>query len=219
MSKYNGYARKLDTAFKTAREAYLTAYKRLGEAKANYKDKAEYRAGEQTYYWKARKAEAEMELAKAEASFDKAKNESWESFKREAQALKNALAKEIMGDGLADPEALDTNAVELLKAGILNVDDIESFVERYDNNPTMLKLISKYAGDMAKNTENVQDRRRLLAVERATATGLSLKVQEFNNLVADSMIYAGLTRDNNSNDFIAVMCGKWETSAHKVENF
>lgn len=219
MSNYNSYARKLDTAFKTAREAYTGALDELKKAKNEYSDKAGYRAGEPEYNWKARKAEAELKLAQAEEKFNTVGKAAWKEYKAQAEALTAELTSAIMGDGLADPAALDTNAVELLKAGVLTVADIENFAAKYDTNPTMLKLISKYAKDMSNEATDATTRQRLNMVAIDTATGTSRKVREFEELVHTSYIYAGLTRDNNSPEFVADMAGKWDSAASMVDNF
>ena len=51
------------------------------------------------------------------------------------------------------PLTMDSNALELLKSGVLTSDDYAAFMEKYDSNPTMLKLLAHYAAEAAKATE------------------------------------------------------------------
>lgn len=217
MSKYNSYARRLDSAFREAREEYTKRYNKLVRAKEELETKGKYQPGEAEHNWKCRKAEYEAKFAAANA--DVKNCDSWAAFKKEAESLRESLNREIVGDGCADPGALDVNALELMKAGILTVEDFENFAVKYDTNPTMLKLISKFAGEKAKTTEKLNERERLMNVERITAEGKSEKMTQFENMIEASMIYGGLTRSNNTPDFIVMMSSKWDELARAIENF
>jgi hypothetical protein len=59
----------------------------------------------------------------------------------------------------ATPEKLDTNALELLKSGILTDPELSEMAEKYADNATMRRMIGKYAQERAdKDRENVSMR-------------------------------------------------------------
>ena len=51
----------------------------------------------------------------------------------------------------ANPDAIDPNAVELLKTGVLGAYDFCSLADKHADNPTMLRIIEKYAKEAANN--------------------------------------------------------------------
>lgn len=67
----------------------------------------------------------------------------WPEFNRRRAELRAALEHEVHSGTLASPDAVDPNGLELLKSGILSADDYYSLVDKYDDNPTMLRLVAK----------------------------------------------------------------------------
>lgn len=155
MSQYNKYAQRLDTAFKTAREEYMEAWNQLQAAQKANTDAQAWRA--ETYRGEndLRRQRAKAALLEAEHTFKAAESRVWAEFDRQKEAIRRDLESEVRATSTVDPDAIDTNALELLKSGILTADDIFSMANTYDNNITMLRLISKTAKELAddKNTD------------------------------------------------------------------
>lgn len=224
MSNYNDYAKRLDAAFKEAREIYISTYNAYTSAKAKYEKNKQYIPGEQDYTWKARRAEAELAFSKAEEAFKNAGVAALKKLNEDAATIQTEIKRALMGDGLAQPKAVDLNAVELMKAGILNADDMEHFAELYNDNYTMLRLIGKYAQDMAANIKgkderSITDHRKLTLLANNAATGLDRKYDEFAELVDAVKIYSGQTRSGNSPDFVVSMLQKWDSTQAAIDNF
>ena len=147
-TKYNHFAKDLDAAFKAARDEYTAAYNAVEQARKAMQD-----AGPDAL----KRQIATLQLQEAENSLRKEAARIWTEFDAKAADLRRALEKEVQTSNLADPSAIDRNAVELMKTGVLTVDDYFGFADRYDGNPTMLKLIGHYAKEAADSTENEAD--------------------------------------------------------------
>lgn len=95
----------------------------------------------------ARQLDAAFKTARAECAA--AVERILTEFGEKRKALRRALEADVR----ANPDAIDDNALELLKSGAMTVDDYFSFAERYKNNATMLRVISKYALDASENAD------------------------------------------------------------------
>ena len=98
----------------------------------------------------------------------------------------------------ATPEKLDTNALELLKSGILTDPELSEMAEKYADNATMRRMIGKYAQERAdKDRENVSMRQLALVLNRPELPHLE---------AADTLIMwceKGLREDRALSDGIA----------------
>ena len=224
MSKYNQYAKRLDTAFKTAREEYMEAWNKLQAAqKANTDDQA-WRA--ETYRGEndLRRQRARAQLLEAEHTFKAAESRVWAEFDRQKEAIRRDLESEVRATSTVDPDAIDTNALELLKSGILTADDIFSMVDKYDSNITMLRLISKTAKELAddKNTDTAT-RGQLYMLCSRIRNGRNSTMRNFDDLVEISNYCSGRGGGGTQRTTPAhtvAMAGKWEELASTaVENF
>ena len=106
MSKYNSYAQRLDIAFKAARDEYAAAYNAVEQARKAMQD-----AGPDAL----KRQIATLQLQEAENSLRKEAARIWTEFDAKAADLRRALEKEVQTSNLADPSAIDGNAVELMK--------------------------------------------------------------------------------------------------------
>ena len=224
MSKYNQYAKRLDTAFKTAREEYMEAWNKLQAAqKANTGAQA-WRA--ETYRGEndLRRQRARAELLEAEHTFKAAESRVWAEFDRQKEAIRRDLESEVRATSTVDPDAIDTNALELLKSGILTADDVFSLVNKYDANVTMLRLISKHAKELAddKNTD-AKTRGQLYVLCSQIGNGKNSTMRNFSDLVEISNYCSGRGGGGTQRTTPAhtvAMAGKWEELASTaVENF
>ena len=204
MSKYNQYAKRLDTAFKTAREEYMEAWNKLQAAQKANTDAQAWRA--ETYRGEndLRRQRARAQLLEAEHTFKAAESRVWAEFDRQKEAIRRDLESEVRATSTVDPDAIDTNALELLKSGILTADDIFSMVDKYDSNITMLRLISKTAKELAddKNTDTAT-RGQLYMLCSRIRNGRNSTMRNFDDLDRKS------TRLNSSH----VMASRMPSSA------
>lgn len=225
MSQYNKYAQRLDTAFKTAREEYMEAWNQLQAAQKANTDAQAWRA--ETYRGEndLRRQRAKAALLEAEHTFKAAESRVWAEFDRQKEAIRRDLESEVRATSTVDPDAIDTNALELLKSGILTADDIFSMANKYDNNITMLRLISKTAKELADDKQHTDAKTRglLYTLCNQIGNGKNSTMRNFDDLVEISNYCSGRGGGGTQRTTPAhtvAMAGKWEELASTaVENF
>ena len=225
MTQYNKYAQRLDTAFKTAREEYMEAWNQLQAAQKANTDAQAWRA--ETYRGEndLRRQRAKAELLEAEHTFKATESRVWAEFDRQKEAIRRDLESDVRASSTVDPDAIDANALELLKSGILTADDIFSMVNKYDSNLTMLRLISKTAKELADDKQHTDAKTRglLYTLCNQIGNGKNSTMRNFDDLVEISNYCSGRggggTQRTNPAHTVA-MAGKWEELASTaVENF
>lgn len=224
MSQYNKYAQRLDTAFKTAREEYMEAWNQLQAAQKANTDAQAWRA--ETYRGEndLRRQQARAQLLEAEHTFRAAESRVWAEFDRQKDAIRRYLESKVRASSTVDPDAIDANALELLKSGILTADDVFSLVDKYDSNITMLRLISKTAKELAddKNTD-AKTRGQLYVLCSQIGSGKNSTMRNFDDLVEISNYCSGRGGGGTQRTTPAhtvAMAGKWEElSGNAVVNF
>lgn len=224
MRQYNKYAQRLDVAFKTAREEYMEAWNQLQAAQKAERDAQAWRA--ETYRGEndLRRQRAKAELLEAEHTFKATESRVWAEFDRQKEAIRRDLESDVRASSTVDPDAIDANALELLKSGILTADDVFSLVDKYDSNITMLRLISKTAKELAddKNTD-AKTRGQLYVLCSQIGNGKNSTMRNFDDLVEISNYCSGRGGGGTQRTTPAhtvAMAGKWEElSGNAVENF
>lgn len=225
MSQYNKYAQRLDTAFKTAREEYMEAWNQLQAAQKANTDAQAWRA--ETYRGEndLRRQRAKAELLEAEHTFKATESRVWAEFDRQKEAIRRDLESDVLASSTVDPDAIDANALELLKSGILTADDIFSMVNKYDSNLTMLRLISKTAKELADDKQHTDAKTRglLYTLCNQIGNGKNSTMRNFDDLVEISNYCSGRGGGGTQRTTPAhtvAMAGKWEELASTaVENF
>lgn len=225
MSQYNKYAQRLDTAFKTAREEYMEAWNQLQAAQKANTDAQAWRA--ETYRGEndLRRQRAKAELLEAEHTFKATESRVWAEFDRQKEAIRRDLESDVRASSTVDPDAIDANALELLKSGILTADDIFSMVNKYDSNLTMLRLISKTAKELADDKQHTDAKTRglLYTLCNQIGNGKNSTMRNFSDLVEISNYCSGRGGGGTQRTTPAhtvAMAGKWEELASTaVENF
>lgn len=214
MSKYNSYARNLDAAFRAARDEYTAVYNELAKAKENASTAGLDAVKQQIATLQLQEAENKMRTETARI---------WAAFDAKAAELRSALEKEVRASNLADPSAIDSNAVELMKTGVLTVDDYFGFADRYDGNPTMLKLIGYYAKEAADSADDRKDKVALtvLAQDCAKGTGKTLKAWDSLMTAANYCSGRGGSGNRRTTPGVTLSMGEWweQLSGEIVENF
>ena len=224
MSQYNKYAQRLDTAFKTAREEYMEAWNQLQAAQKANTDAQAWRA--ETYRGEndLRRQRAKAALLEAEHTFRAAESRVWAEFDRQKESIRRDLESEVRATSTVEPDAIDANALELLKSGILTADDIFSMVGKYDSNITMLRLISKTAKELADDKSiDSATRGQLYTLCNRIRNGRNSTMRNFDDLVEISNYCSGRGGGGTQRTTPAhtvAMAGKWEElSGNTVENF
>ena len=214
MSEFNHFAKELDEAFRTARSEYAAVYDELTKAKENAST-----AGLDA----VKKQIATLQLQEAEKKMRQETGRIWSVFDAKAAELRSALEKEVQTSNLADPSAIDSNAVELMKTGVLTVDDYFGFADRYGENPTMLKLIGHYAKEAADSAGDRKDKVALtvLAQDCAKGTGKTLKAWDSMMTAANYCSGRGGSGNRRPTPGVTLSMGEWweQLSGEIVENF
>ena len=223
MTKYNVYAKQLDAAFRTARDEYAKSYAELQAAQQANEDAGAWRPDDDAANKQLRVATTALELNKAEAAFKITETKVWPEFDTKCKELRKELEKDVQKDSLANPDAIDANALELLKSGALTVEDYYSFAERYESNATMLRVISKYALDASENADDTKDAVALRILSDNCKTGMGTVLRAWNELEGVASYCSG--RGGGSRAAIdpthIISMGKWweELAGQSIENF
>ena len=221
MTKYNQYAKKLDNAFKTARDEFSTAYNNWQKAKQDNDAAQAWR--EETYKGEneLRRQIAKADLLKAEQALRAAETRVWADFDRQKATIRADLEKAVRVNSTADPDAVDANALELLKSGILTADDYFALVDKYDDNPTMLRLIAKQAKAAADDKDaDPKMRGALYMLADQCRNGRNSTMRGFDDLCRISDYCSGRAGGRYSSGHAASMADKWERlSGATVEGF
>ena len=212
MSKYNRYAKDLDAAFRAARQEYAEAWDKFQAAKdARGQGDAMQRQ------------RAELKYQQAELDFKEAEARIWPEFNRRRAELRSKLERELRGDNAANPDAIDPNGMELLKSGILSADDFYSLVEKYDDNPTMLRFVARYAKEAADDMDRTQakDRGALYQLAQVCSQGQGRTMRAWDDLSHIVDYCSGQTRNRRDTPTHTISMGKWweQLSGEIVENF
>lgn len=222
MSKFNTYAQQLDAAFKTARSEYVETYQRFQQAqRANCRANA-WTPNESAAEKQVKTARAALALHDAETAFTEASARVWGDFKTTRRMLRAELEQEVRAANLANPDAIDSNALELLKSGVLTSDDYAAFMEKYDSNPTMLKLLAHYAAEAAKATDSRREAATLNAISIDCQSGQSAVLRAFDDICKISDYCRGEKHvgDQIRPEHAVNMSSRWEElTSEAVENF
>lgn len=223
MSKYNTYAQQLDAAFKTARDEYAAAYGKLERARQADTDAKAWKPNDNEEDKWLRIATAALNLNKADAEFKIAEGRIWPTFDEKCKALRKELEKDVQKNSLANPDAIDANALELLKSGALSVEDFSAFSEKYSSNGTMLKLVAKYALEASEKTDDVKNAVVLRLISDKCKNGEGAVLQAWNELEGVASYCSGRggsSRAVTTPEHIISMGRHWETLTERtIENF
>jgi hypothetical protein len=221
MSQFNIYARKLDTAFKEARSEYNTAFRALQEAQQASRDANAWKPGDSAEEKQVRTTRAALKLHDAEATFNDVSARVWDNFKATRRTIRAELEQAVRAANIANPDAIDNNALELMKTGVLSPADYSAFMERFDSNHTMLKLVGHYAAEAAKTTDSRREATALnaIALDCQSGEGAVMRAWDGISAISDSCGDGDGYR-RKSPGVIVSMSEKWDDLAGEaVENF
>lgn len=207
MSGYKMFADRLDYAFKEARTKWAEAYNLMKNA-----EKAWQRCSEDD------KLSEEYYMNKARAAFDLIDNSVWADFEREMEEIGKALKSAFAKVNQARPEDIDRAGLELLNSGILTVDDLGALLDRYEDNPTMRRLIAQHVEKLLKDTKDTQTRRELIAVrQKAVANDI---MDAWKNLEDTARICTGQAHGKGEPRYVLSISSQWEKlTENTIKNF
>lgn len=215
MSNYNHYARKLNNAFLKARELYVDAYTKLKQAQARLE-------GAKGQVDDLEESMLVCDLRRAELVFEQTSKNCWPAFNDLTNELTAELQEVVAADGMANPEAVDSDGLTLLQSGItLRPEELEALRVRYENNSTMLRVLAPYVERAFDAEQNLDKRKELAVTKQMIADGLDGVLRRWNDLLAVAKTCSGQSRDRQEDpSFITKISQKWEElTAAAVENF
>lgn len=185
-SKFNEYARRLDTMAREQFETIKKAQAVLDDAERAARLYPE-RQGMVDADYAAKSARAAADLAEARANMNGVQRHSAESMDA-LKKLRGELAAAVDADYGANPDDVNANTLELLKSGILNGADYVRLMDSAmgDRNFTMARLIAKYAGEADSDKSLDYEARApfVSVVQRGKAATGSQYVDAFDDLTA-----------------------------------
>lgn len=216
MSEYNSYAQRLDASFKAFRSGFQTAYSALQQARENAS-----KPGQDAL----KKQIAALELEEATKNMREETARLWDRFRAERRTIRAELENAVKAAGIANPDEIDGNSLELMKSGVLDPADYAALAARFDQNSTMLKLIAKHAheaAEAARAAGNNSERSALNSVYIACKDGDSAALRMFDSLseVSDYCRGERYDGDRARPEHIAAMIDRWEhLTAAAIEDF
>jgi len=179
MGKYKTYADRVDTL---AREAFAKVKDATAALEKAERQAAAYpqRNGMVDADYYAKSARAAADLAEAKQNYTAALR-GISALNEQIQGIRRELAAQIDKDNRANPEAVDTATLELLKSGILKESDYVGLLEKYNDNLTMTRLIKKHIEDDAKIMGDTPARQHLMGLALSVNTD-SAALQNFDVL-------------------------------------
>lgn len=173
------------------------------------------------YGIKLRTTRAALKLHDAEAIFNEVSARVWDNFKATRRTIRAELEQAVRAANIANPDAIDNNALELMKTGVLSSADYSAFMERFDSNHTMLKLVGHYAAEAAKTTDSRREAAALnaIALDCQSGEGAVMRAWDSISAISDSCGDGDGYR-RKSPGVIVSMSEKWDDLAGEaVENF
>ena len=221
MSKYNRFAKDLDAAFKTSRNVYAKTYSKYAQAERVAVHLWRSAPDDTDYSYVLRMAEAIVDCVEKKELFEEVRKNAWSVFNSKREKLRAELEKAIAADCITDLAAPDTNAVYLLDSGTMTAADYAAFAEKYDGNPTMLKLIAARAHAAAESAEP-KERAALNQVYSDCKGGNGAILRLWDDISRVANLCSGQCYEDckDSPAVIVEMGKRWEElTANVIENF
>ena len=211
MSKFNGYARKVNEIANAAFAEYREKEAAVKSAESRYNAYPRRNGADPAYM--AKSARAEADLCEARNAFDQMRRHLFDDKRREIAAVRAELEKALGDEYAADPSKVDMNTLALMNSGILTAAEYNRLIDASTaaGNHTMVRLLAQSAKDRADKVNDSDTAReyRLVAQKGKGANG-----REF----LEAFDYMGDVFNRCERNFS--LAGKWdELTADVVENF
>ena len=211
MSKFNGYARKVNEIANAAFAEYREKEAAVKSAESRCNAFPRRNGADSSYL--AKSARAEADLCEARNAFDQMRRHLFDDKRKEIAAVREELEKAVFDAFAADPKAVDMNTLALMNSGILTAAEYNRLIDASTaaGNHTMVRLLAQSAKDRADKVNDSDTAReyRLVAQKGKGANG-----REF----LEAFDYMGDVFNRCERNFS--LAGKWdELTADVVENF
>ena len=211
MSKFNGYARKVNEIANAAFAEYREKEAAVKSAESRYNAYPRRNGADPAYM--AKSARAEADLCEARNAFDQMRRHLFDDKRKEIAVVREELEKAVFDAFAADPKAVDMNTLALMNSGILTAAEYNRLIDASTaaGNHTMVRLLAQSAKDRADKVNDSDTAReyRLVAQKGKGANG-----REF----LEAFDYMGDVFNRCERNFS--LAGKWdELTADVVENF
>lgn len=219
MSKYRTYGNELKTAFTNARNRYNNAL----EAVENAERKLTIAKADRTHtpdVVAANTAQREAQLRLAQANLRAETAAAWGEFATTKSKLTDAIRAAVAADFTVNPADVDAATVEILKSGICRGSDYAALARRFDGNPTMCRLIGKYAADAAQNATDATERGQLQYIATNARSASDGVIEAWDSLCAMCDAASGQKLPNAEPAYVLRMNAVFDTEiAPSLEAF
>ena len=212
MSRFNGYARKVNEIANAAFAEYREKEAAVKSAESRYKAYPRRNGADPSYL--AKSARAEADFAEARNAFDQMRRHLFDDRRKEIASVREELEKAVFDAFAADPKAVDGNTLALMNSGIMTADEYSRLIDSAiaSGNYTMTRLLAKSAADMAERTKGDADVSR--SYRLVSHKGKGANGHEYMEA------FDFLTSTFNRCERNFALAGKWgELTADVVENF
>lgn len=156
MSKFSSYVQRADQTAKSAFEEIVEAEDKLRRAEAAVKAYPQRSSGRTTAEYEAKSARAYADLLAAREQLREVQSRKAD-YIRALDSIRQELSGALQNEFSADPAALDSNTLELLRSGILRSGEYSKLMQQFQaaGNLTMSRIISRYASSAADEREKM----------------------------------------------------------------
>ena len=152
---------ELEKYIRTAKEAINKGYFGIQDALIKYDESLERL---KSRGWNSKETAYQQEYQKIIATFNEETEAAILICKAEVQKQKEAYMKEVSDYYVPDGSKIDLNDMNLIKAGLsMSVDEFIGLIEKHADNPTMLRVIEKYAVE-CQMVGKLQEKNHIYAV-------------------------------------------------------
>lgn len=161
MSRFNTYVQQVN-------DIAQTSFEQIQQAEAAYKAAESKRNATPPkkglgYEYEAKAARAEAIYREAKADYDKLSRSLPDQTRSEVAKIRKELEKAVNDFYAADPKAIDSNTMELLRSGILKPAEYSRLFDaaNQSDNATMCRLIAQAAENAVANAKSDEEARQL----------------------------------------------------------
>lgn len=151
MAYLREYLNRIRDTYTEARGEYTALQNERESVEKRYQ--AKLKSGELT---KTGRAKATEHYREAVAGVDRRLEDLMRKTEERFEQTRTAVDFMTKDDYGLNPEKLDMNALELLKSGIMTDSELQTMAQNFKGNPTMRRMIGKYAKERAdKDPDNL----------------------------------------------------------------
>ena len=211
MSKFNGYARKVNEIANAAFAEYREKEAAVKSAESRYKAYPRRNGADPSYL--AKSARAEADFAEARNAFEQVRRHLFDDKRREINAIRAELVTALGNEYAADPKAVDMNTLALMNSGILTAAEYNRLIDSANaaGNHTMVRLLAQSAKDRADKVNDSDTAREYRLVAQK---GKGMDGRQY----LEAFDYMGDVFNRCERNFS--LAGKWdELTSSVVESF